>query len=239
MYWNQCEARKFHFCKSWKGKAQHKKIGRGNKQKYDFFDDEDDKKNVKKGNPKIDETETIPHASWKRENDIDDSKTIVYVSPKRQSEDEIDEKIYKQPKLKTAVEIEKQSVQDKKTHQNELEPNKVDIQVAKLDIKKVQDVFEEVKKEKPMNVENFFIDDNDIFDSEEISNVDGEFIIDLINGTNFIVNTKKIRWRIKCIKNGNCSSRGKKLRRKSKCWLMATKRKKMRALKIISLKKWR
>ena len=44
-----------------------------------------------------------------------------------------------------------------------------------------------------MNVENFFIDDNDIFDSEEISNVDGEFIIDLINGTNFIVNTKKIR----------------------------------------------
>ena len=91
------------------------------------------------------------------------------------------------------VEIEKQSVQDKKTHQSELEPNKVDIQVAKLDIKKVQDVFEEVKKEKPMNVENFFIDDNDIFDSEEISNVDGEFIIDLINGTNFIVNTKKIR----------------------------------------------
>ena len=47
----------------------------------------------------MDETETVPRASWKRENDIDDSKTIVYASPKRQSEDEIDEKIYKQPKL--------------------------------------------------------------------------------------------------------------------------------------------
>ena len=36
---------------------------------------------------------------------MDDSKTIVCVSPKRESEKEIEEKIYKEPKLETAVEI--------------------------------------------------------------------------------------------------------------------------------------
>ena len=60
-----------------------------------------------------------------------------------------------------------------------------------LDVKKVQDVFDEVKEEKPINVENFFIDDKDIFDSEEVSNADREFIIDLINRTNFIANPKR------------------------------------------------
>ena len=45
---------------------------------------------------------------------------------------------------------------------------------------KVQDVFEEVKREEPINVENFFIDDNDVFESEGISNADREFIIDFI-----------------------------------------------------------
>ena len=42
-----------------------------------------------------------------------------------------------------------------------------------------------------LNIENFFIDDNDIFDSEGISNVDREFIIDLINRTNFVADAKK------------------------------------------------
>ena len=54
------------------------------------------------------------------------------------------------------------------------------------DIKKVQDIFDEVKKEEPLNVEIVFTDHN-IFNSENISNVDREFIIDLINRTNFIV----------------------------------------------------
>ena len=40
-----------------------------------------------------------PITSPKTENGIDDSETIVYASPKRGSEDEIDEKIYKEPKL--------------------------------------------------------------------------------------------------------------------------------------------
>ena len=80
----------------------------------------------------------------------------------------------------------------KKIIKSKLEQNKVDIQVAKeLDIKKGQDVFHEVKQKKQINVENFFIDDNDIFDSEEISNADKEFIIDLINRTNFIADAKR------------------------------------------------
>ena len=108
------------------------------------------------------------------------------------SEDEIDKKIYKEPKLEIAVEIEKQNAErEKKIIKNELVQDKVDIQVSReSDIKKVQDVFDEVKEEEPLNAENFFIDDNDIFNSEEISNA-REFIIGLINRTNFIANAKE------------------------------------------------
>ena len=56
---------------------------------------------------RIDNIETIPYGSSKRENDIDDRETIAYDSPRRESEDEIDEKIYKEPKFETAAEIEK------------------------------------------------------------------------------------------------------------------------------------
>ena len=67
---------------------------------------------------------------------MDDSETIVCASPKRGSENEIEEKIYKEPKLETAVEIENHAVQDeKKIIKSELEQNKVDNQIAKeLDI---------------------------------------------------------------------------------------------------------
>ena len=79
----------------------------------------------------------------------------------------------------------------KKIIKNELVQDKVDIQVSReSDIKKVQDVFDKVKEEEPLNAENFFIDDNDIFNSEEISNA-REFIIGLINRTNFIANAKE------------------------------------------------
>ena len=94
-------------------------------------------------------------------------------------------KIYKEPKLETAG-------REKKFIKSELEQDKVDIQVSReSDIKKVQDVFDEVKEEEPLNVENFFIDDNNIFESEEISNADREFIIDPINRTSFIADAKK------------------------------------------------
>ena len=55
--------------------------------------------------------------------------------------DEIDEKIYKEPKLETTVEIEKQTAEresKKKFIKSELEQDKVDIQVSReSDIKKV------------------------------------------------------------------------------------------------------
>ena len=50
----------------------------------------------------------------KRENDIDNSETIIFVSPKQKSEDETDEKIYKEPTFETAVKIEKEAVENKK-----------------------------------------------------------------------------------------------------------------------------
>ena len=62
----------------------------------------------------MDEAERIPDASRQRENDMDDGETIVCASPKRESENEIDEKIYKEPKLETAVEIENHAGQDEK-----------------------------------------------------------------------------------------------------------------------------
>ena len=167
------------------------------------------KKDVKiKSDTEMDDIERIFYASPKRENDIDDIETIPYVSPKREndrettayasprkeSKDEIEEKIYEDPKLETAVEIEKQTAErEEKFIKSELEQDKVDIQVSReSDIKKVQDAFDEVKEEEPLNVENFFIGDNDIFENEEISNADREFITDLIDRINFIVSGKKL-----------------------------------------------
>ena len=142
----------------------------------------------------IDDIETIPYVSPKRENDIDDRETTAYASPRKESKDEIEEKIYEDPKLETAVEIEKQTAErEEKFIKSELEQDKVDIQVSReSDIKKVQDAFDEVKEEEPLNVENFFIGDNDIFENEEISNADREFITDLIDRINFIVDGKKL-----------------------------------------------
>ena len=95
------------------------------------------------------------------------------------------------------------------------------------DIKKVQDVLDEVREEEPLNVENFFIGDNNVFDSEEISNADREFIIDLINRTNFIADAKKFVEESNASKMEVIHPEEKKLRRKNKCRLTMTKRKKM------------
>ena len=109
-----------------------------------------------------------------------------------------------------------------------MEQDKVDIQVSReSDIKNVQDVFDVVKEEEPLNDEDFLIDDNDFFDSEEISNTDKEFITDFINRTNFNAYAKKFvedqmsqKWKLFILKK-------KKLRRKNKCRLTMTKRDKM------------
>ena len=139
----------------------------------------------------MNETEMIPYASLKRENDIDDSETIVYASPKGE-QIKLMKKYIKKQNLKLPLRLKNKLQRTKKIIKSELEQNKVDIQVAKeSDVEKVRDVFDEVKKEEPINVENFFIGDNDIFDSEKISNPDREFIIDLINRANFIVDAKR------------------------------------------------
>ena len=77
-------------------------------KKCDFFDDEDDKKDVKikkESDTEMDETETIPHVSPRRENDIDDSETIVYASPKTESEDKIGEKYIRNQNLKLPLRL--------------------------------------------------------------------------------------------------------------------------------------
>ena len=129
----------------------------------------------------MDDAETIPYASLKKENNIDDRESILYASPRRESEDEIDEKIYKEPKLETPAEIEIQAAIDRENFlKSELEQNKIDLKLSKeVQIKRMQNVFEEVKQEEQLrDIENFFIDDNDIFDSDEISEADRQFIID-------------------------------------------------------------
>ena len=90
-----------------------------------------------------------------------------------------------------------------------------------------------MKEEEPLNVENFFIDDNDIFDSEEISNEDMEFIIDLFTRTNFIANAKKFVEESNASKMEIFIPKKKILRRKNKCQLTMMKREKMQRLKIV------
>ena len=75
----------------------------------------------------------------------------------------------------------------------ELEQNKVDLKLSnEAETKRVQDDFDEVIEEEPLrDIENFFIDDNDIFDSDEIFEADRQFIMDLIDRTTFIGDEKK------------------------------------------------
>ena len=57
--------------------------------------------------------------------------------------------------LKLPFRLKNKLYRTKKIIKSELEENKVDIQIAKEpDIKKVQDVFDEVKEEETINVEN-------------------------------------------------------------------------------------
>ena len=65
-------------------------------------------------------------------------------------------------------------------------------------------------------MENFFIDDNDTFDSEEISNPDSEFIIDLINRTNFIADAKRFVEKSNVPKMEIVHPEEKELKRKNK-----------------------
>ena len=64
--------------------------------------------------------------------EIDDREIILYASPKWESDNEIDEKIYKKPKLETAEEIENGlSFKKKKLIKTELNASKVDLKMSK------------------------------------------------------------------------------------------------------------
>ena len=90
--------------------------------------------------------------------------------------------------MKLQLRLKNKLQRERKFIKSELEQEKVDIQVSReSEIKKVKDVFD-VKEEEPLNVENFFIDDNDIFKSEEISNAD------MIGNLLSILLTEQILW---------------------------------------------
>ena len=69
--------------------------------------------------------------------------------------------------------------------------------------------------------------------SEEISNAVKEFIIDVINRTNFIAIAKRFVKESNLPKMEIVHVEEKKLRTKNKCQLMATKRERMQALKTV------
>ena len=133
---------------------------------YDFFDDDDgDKK------PKEEIYEKKPYYSelyfpedvvidQERNGEIeniDDRETIPCVPPRRESNNKIDEKLYKEPEAETALHIEKQDqIHKEKIIRTDLEINKVDIEASKdAEIKKIQDVFDEVKQDEP--IETFLL----------------------------------------------------------------------------------
>ena len=75
------------------------------------------------------------------------------------------------------------------------------------------------------------------FDSEEISGSDGEFIIDLINRTNFIADAKRFPEDSNVPKIEIVHPEGKKLRRKNKRQLMTTKKRENTSVENSLIKK--
>ena len=75
--------------------------------------------------------------------------------------------------------------------------------MKEAELKKMEDVFNKVKQEEPLdNIETFFIPDNDIFDGDDISEADRQFIMDLVNCISYCWH-KKVCWRYAGIANGN------------------------------------
>ena len=138
------------------------------KKKNGFFNDDGDNKDlpddasIEKESDFPDDNNDdvlIKQGSDNEIEEIDDRETIPQASPKRESEDEVDEKIYKKPILETAVEIEKQAIIDEEEFiKTELVTNRVDLKVSQeAEIKKIQDIFDEVKEEEPLkDIEKIF-----------------------------------------------------------------------------------
>ena len=92
------------------------------------------------------------------------------------------------------MEIEKQAlIDEEKFIKSYLDANKVDLEASKeAEIKKIEGAFDEVKKKEPLkDIEYFFKDGNNIFDHDEISESNWQYILDLVDQTNFIADTKK------------------------------------------------
>ena len=99
----------------------------------------------------------------------------------------------------------------------------------------IQDVFDKVKQEEPLkDIENFFINANDIFDNDEISESDKRFIMDLIDRTTFIADTKKfVEDTEAAIMEIVVQPSKKKLKKGSKFRLIMTKSRRKRMPRII------
>ena len=154
--------------------------------KYKYFDDNND--------DDIDDDKPFPDdVSIKQESDteFDDAETIWHASPQRESDNKINKKEYKEPQLETADKIQKQVTIEKDSFmKTESEINKVYLEAFKeAELKRIQGVFEEVKEEK--DIKDFFIYNNNIFDSDEISENDRKFIMDLIDRTSFMADTQR------------------------------------------------
>ena len=183
-------------------------------KKYDFFDDNNDdkkpKEEIDKKKPYFDEPYFPDDVviDQERDGEIEDKyrETIPYVSPRRENDNEIDEKLYKEPKAETTVNIEKQDrINKEKIIRTELEINKANIEASKdAEIKKIQDVLDEVKQDDP--IETFVIDDNDLFDHDDISEDHRRFIMDIIDRTTFIADAERFVQDAKAAEMGTTDS---------------------------------
>ena len=71
----------------------------------------------------------------------------------------------------------------------ELKINKVDTQATEnKEIKQIVDLINEVNQQAPVNkdIEDIFIDENDLFNGDDVSPEDKIFMMDIIDKTNFV-----------------------------------------------------
>ena len=125
-----------------RGRLDLKKQDEDISKKHDFVDDND--KNFPDDVSIKQESDSHDDVSIKQEsdNETDNRETIPYASPKKESDNEVNEKIHKEPKLETSVEIEKQTIIEEKFIKTELDAKKVDLETSKkVEIKKKLKMF--------------------------------------------------------------------------------------------------
>ena len=90
--------------------------------------------------------------------------------------------------------------------------------MKEAELKKLEGFFDEIKQEKPLdNIETFFIPDNDIFDSDDISAADWRFIM-LTRNYAFNADPKSfLKIRRRCKWKFSITPQHKKWRKRNKC----------------------